>query len=595
MTRQPRAFIPLLVLSLVLSLPVSAHCAEPVDPAFAPGIEKLTSLIKKEMGKHVVKGLAIAVVDHERLVWAEGFGMADEARGLPMQPDTIVNLGSGAKLFTSMGAMALAGQGRLDLDAPASRVLPGLNLAAFAQDAGKVTPRRLMTHHAGLPANYLKGLYTKSNQPQPLTVRMLTDTHMAFSPGTVFSFSNLGTAILGMAVEKTAGESFSPWMDKSVFAPLGMPDTSYQPKDEWTGRMAVSYGARGSMPTPHSNQTPAVSLFTTAQDQARFLEVLLGSDAAALPPGISRKALSGMLDPQNASVALDMDLRVGLGWNLNRPAFGPAGTVAWNFGRLAGFRSLMLADREAGLGVVVLANSSSAETPRDSMIDRVADEAMRMALAAKGMQVKPVTQAACNLISPDQAAGSYATILGVVAVSQDKGKLTIRLEGKNLDLVPCAEGVYDVSFQMMGITLYDVTKNQAGLKFSFEESGGRTYLVLHQWGERELFGVKVDPFPITPAWEARLGKWVLENLGDDLPLVREVTLLQKDGLVLYETKLPSIMDFKLSIPLIALGDDWARVAGPGGFSQSMGDQFHFASGLDGERLLYGGFVFKKKS
>jgi CubicO group peptidase (beta-lactamase class C family) len=555
--------------------------------------ESLSKFYEKEMAKHKVKGLAVAVVDGGKVVWAKGFGLADEARNLPMEPNTVVNLGSGAKLFTSLGAMALAGQGKLGLDAPVSGVLPGLKLVGSG-DPG-VTARRIMTHHAGFPANYLKGMQSKTLNPAPLALEKLTDIHMAFAPGTVFSHSNLGTAMLGMMVEKAAGEPFSPWMDKAVFAPLGMADTSYTVKPQWEGRMSVSYGHTGAYPPLGSNQPQAVSLFTTAMDQARFLEVLFGADPATLPAGVTPKTLSDMMAPHNTDVSLDMDMRVGLGWNLNRPAFGPAGTVAWNFGRSGGFRSLVMAAPGSKTGVVVLANSSSAEEPRNCMLDRAAEETLRQALAVKGVPApKPAAPSSCRFLPLDQVAGQYATIIGVVRVTVENNKPVVRLDGKNLDLDPCAEGVYNVKYQMLGITLYDVTKNQSGLKFSFDEAQGKTLLILHQGGERELFGVKVAPYELTPAWEARLGKWVLDNQGDDLPLVKELSLRLEDGLILYESRLPTIMDFKQSLPVLPLGENSGKLAGMGSFSQAMGDEFFFEKTPDGERLHYAGYLFRKK-
>lgn len=583
-----------LILGVCLAVPALA--ADPSRSSLAPpaALERLPEMIGKELAKHKVKGLAIAVADAGGIVWADGFGMADEARGLPMRPDTVMNLGSGAKLFTALGALALAGQGRLDLDAPATGLLPSLPLASFAAHAPAVTPRRMMTHHAGLPANHFKGLYTRARDPQPLAPEALADMRMAFTPGASFSFSNLGTSILGMLVEKAAGEPFAPWMDKTVFKPMGLADTAYTSRPAWKDRLAVSYGASGPLVTPGSNQIPAVSLYSTAMDQARFVSAVLGAKDRVLPQGVDARAFAGMLAPHNAGSVLDMDLRVGLGWNLNRPAFGPPGTVAWNFGRTAGFRSLVMVHHGAGVGVVVLANSSSSEEPRDSMIDRVADEALRAAMASKGAAPAPAGQSRAGGMPPVEAVpGSYATILGVVKVSQGKGRPVLRLDGKNLDLEPGAEGVYAVKFQMFGLTLYDVTRHQGGLRFSFAQVGGATLLVLHQGGERELFGVRVEPFPASESWQARLGKWTLENQGDDLPMVRELTLRAEDGLMLYETRLPTLMNFKLSIPLQALSESEARLAGPGGFSQAMGDVLRFEEGADGERLHYAGYVFRK--
>ncbi|RTL32059.1 MAG: class A beta-lactamase-related serine hydrolase, partial [Rhodocyclaceae bacterium] len=118
-----------------------------------------TRLIEYEMRQQSIVGLSVAVVDDQRLLWARGFGFADKEKGVPATPDTLYRVGSISKLFTDTAAMQLAEQGRLDIDAPLARALPGFSIRSRFADAPPITLRGLMTHHAGLPRDYLKDFF----------------------------------------------------------------------------------------------------------------------------------------------------------------------------------------------------------------------------------------------------------------------------------------------------------------------------------------------------------------------------------------------------------------------------------------------------
>ena len=85
--------------------------------------EYISWLVRKEMKKNDVTGLSVALVDDQRVVWAEGFGFADLANQRPATPETIYRVGSISKLFTATAAMQLVEQGKLDIDQPLQRYL----------------------------------------------------------------------------------------------------------------------------------------------------------------------------------------------------------------------------------------------------------------------------------------------------------------------------------------------------------------------------------------------------------------------------------------------------------------------------------------
>ena len=93
--------------------------------SFKPYVEKL---IRHEMDANAITGLSIALVDDQRIVWAEGFGYADKENRKPASAETIYRVGSISKLFTATAAMQLAEQHKLDLDRPLQDVLPEFSI-----------------------------------------------------------------------------------------------------------------------------------------------------------------------------------------------------------------------------------------------------------------------------------------------------------------------------------------------------------------------------------------------------------------------------------------------------------------------------------
>ncbi|HWR72054.1 MAG TPA: serine hydrolase domain-containing protein, partial [Nitrospirota bacterium] len=226
-----RMFIACIVCTSLLaacaSAPIKPETTLPGDYEYAK--QYLTWLIKKEMKKFDVTGLSIALVDDQRVVWAEGFGYADKANKVPATPETVYRVGSISKLFTVTAAMQLAEQGRFDIDKPLQTYLPEFSIKSRFPDAGPITPRSIMTHHSGLPSDLIQGMWTKDPEPFTSVASRLTDEYAAYPPNFVFSYSNLAMTLLGHAIEKTSGRDFVSLLDDRVLKPLQMTHSSFAP------------------------------------------------------------------------------------------------------------------------------------------------------------------------------------------------------------------------------------------------------------------------------------------------------------------------------------------------------------------------------
>lgn len=169
--------------------------------------EYINWLINKEMKKQQVMGVSIAIVDNQRVVWAQGFGYSDIKNEVPATPETVYPIGSISKLFTVMATMQLAEQGKVDIDQPLKKYLSQFSIKSRFPESGPITPRSMMTHHSGLPNDMPKGALT-SEPPSTLLYR-LKDEYVAYPTNYVLAYSNVAMALLGMMVEQVNDTEFS--------------------------------------------------------------------------------------------------------------------------------------------------------------------------------------------------------------------------------------------------------------------------------------------------------------------------------------------------------------------------------------------------
>jgi len=122
-----------------------------------------------------ITGLSVALVDDQEMVWSEGFGYADKANGVAATPDTLYMVASISKLFTASAIMQLAEAGKIDIDQPVQTYVPEFSINSRFPEAGPITPRTLMTHHAGLPSDITNGMLAFGDDLEALTISEFQD------------------------------------------------------------------------------------------------------------------------------------------------------------------------------------------------------------------------------------------------------------------------------------------------------------------------------------------------------------------------------------------------------------------------------------
>jgi CubicO group peptidase (beta-lactamase class C family)/D-alanyl-D-alanine dipeptidase len=382
--RRPRRFVVAVLLGgLALAGPRLVPAQAPA-PSVGPRADhgalaaRLEAFVSEQMREKGLPALSLALVDDQEIVWARGFGLADPDRQRPATAETVYRVGSVSKLFTDLGVMRLVEQGRLDLDAPVTRYLPDFRPA---NPFGKpITLRMLMSHRAGLVREPPVGNYFVTDEPSlAATIRSLDQTTLVYAPGAKIKYSNAGVATVGYVLERTQGEAFAPWLERTVLQPLGLRRSSFEPRPDLAPDLAKAYmwtydGRVFEAPKFQLGMAPAGSMYSTVTDLARFVSVLFAGGRGPAGPVVRPETLQAMWTPQFA----EPGARRGFGLGFALGDLDGHGMVGHN-GAIYGFATTLIALPEDKLGVVAVATKDSV----NPIVDRIARAALQLVLAQR--------------------------------------------------------------------------------------------------------------------------------------------------------------------------------------------------------------------
>jgi CubicO group peptidase (beta-lactamase class C family) len=212
---------------------------------------------------------------------------------------------------------------------------PAITDLVTAPELQTVTARMLLMHSSGLP-NW-------ANQA----------LNFSFKPGTRWQYSGEGYVLLQRAVEAIASAPLNEVMERLVFNPIGMTNSSYVWSDRFKESLVVGHARTGLALPPRRFQAPvaAATLYTTAHDYAKFMAAML-NDA---------KLLDGTVE-SSISVDTRLNLLWGLGWGIattQSETTEPNDRFIWQWGNNPGYRAFAIASVTSGDAVVILTNSDN--------------------------------------------------------------------------------------------------------------------------------------------------------------------------------------------------------------------------------------------
>jgi CubicO group peptidase (beta-lactamase class C family) len=314
-----------------------------------------------------VGSMAAAVVVGDSVVWQAAFGLADRDAGTLAAPTTLYRAGSISKSVTAITLLALVERRVVGLDDPVAPHLPELvHLADLSPDSRAITFRDLAAHTAGLarePATDRASRGPVRDWRRKL-IAALPSTPAATPPGT-YEYSNVGYALLGLALERAAGRPYEELVRELVLDPLGMTSSYLVVPRAERRRMAAGYvnPARDRVDprVPRAEhqgrgyRVPNDGLYSTVGDLSRLAMAMTGALGDIPITGTSRAAA---LTDQTAHASL-RGTAYGLGFQLHR--IGDS-VIAGHSGTVAGYTAYLAFDPATRIGVVLLRNYNNGAT-----------------------------------------------------------------------------------------------------------------------------------------------------------------------------------------------------------------------------------------
>jgi CubicO group peptidase (beta-lactamase class C family) len=339
------------------------------------GIEAVDSLVSAEFAKDSIGSITVGVIAGSQLAWTRSVGFADMKTRRLADRNTVYRIGSITKPFTAVMLMQLVEDGRVQLSDPVERYLPEVErIASRPRGASPFTFLQLATMTAGLAREPAEAgpFWTGPVSAWEKKLRdALPHTSYTSFPGTEYSYSNIGYAILGAALARVAHQPYTEWQRSRVFRPLGMERTRFEVDPTIAADLAVGYEVNGDGTLDDQTaareardgrgyKVPNGAIFTTVDDLARFVALELGRG----PDGVLARP---MLDEAfGGLVATDRFLETGYGLGfmaMSRDGYSYLG----HSGSVAGYRAAMYYDRGKNLGVVVFRNVGGGKQDPDRL------------------------------------------------------------------------------------------------------------------------------------------------------------------------------------------------------------------------------------
>jgi D-alanyl-D-alanine-carboxypeptidase/D-alanyl-D-alanine-endopeptidase len=451
--------------------------AQPATGSLIPPDSEIRGILIQRVDEfHQSVGIVVGMIgpDGRKVV---GYGALEKGDPRVLNGDTVFEIGSVTKVFTSLLLSDMAQRGQVALTDPVYKYLPA-SVRMPQRNGRQITLQDLATHTSGLPR--LPANLKPKNLANPYAdysvaklYEFLSSYELPRDIGSQYEYSNLGGGLLGHVLAQRAGMDYEALVRARITVPLDMKSTGIALSPEMKARMAA--GHDGKMNPAANWDLPTLAgaggLRSTANDMLTFLAADLGYNRTPLAP-----AMAAMLDVRSPSGTPGLD--VALAWHIYSTA--SRGTVIWHNGGTGGYRSFIGYDPKTRIGVVVLANAGTAAGVDDIGLHLLNTKAPLLNTSAF-LPAKERKQVAVDPKLFDRYAGRYELAPNFV--------LTITREGERLFAQATGQPKFELFAE--GEKKYFLKVVDAQISFEVDAGGAVNQLVLHQGG-RDVPAKRID-------------------------------------------------------------------------------------------------------
>ncbi len=332
--------------------------------------DDLDAFIETQMARREIAGLSLVIIDDGKIAETRTYGTTTRGGNVRVTPATLFQAGSISKPVTALGALQLVAAGKLSLDEDVNAKLETWQVPDndFTKTE-RVTPRRLLSHTAGLTVHGFPGYAVTERMPSVAEVLdgkgNTPAVRVNLLPGSTWRYSGGGYTVMQQLMIDVTGQSFSAYMQENVLRPLGMTNSTYeQPLPaELAARTATGHYPNRRAVEGRWHVYPemaAAGLWTTPTDLAKYAI------------GVQR-ALAGKSKVLSADMTRQMLTEQKNGYGLGPGVAGSGPTLRFSHGgRDAGFDAFLLAYAESGDGLVIMINANDNSRMMGRIINFVA-------------------------------------------------------------------------------------------------------------------------------------------------------------------------------------------------------------------------------
>ncbi len=419
------------------------------------------------VGSGNTSSASVAIMADGKIVYSEGFGMADREKSIPADPKTLYNIGSISKVYVAVAALLLAEEGKLSLDKPVADYIPEFKMADPRYK--DITVRMLLNHTSGLPGTECVSAYGFKYNPglKQETLATLSRAGLKHKPGAMAVYCNDGFTLAEIVVERTSGMSYRDFLKKRIFNPLGLKQTDVSVGDlkskDGTARF---YDPESGLPlSPEAlSFLGAGGLSSTPEELCYFVDAVVGGKAF-FPAGVVKQ----MKLPQPAASPLKLrnpEISFGLGWDLTGiPLYENKGIqVLGKSGGTGEYHSMVFVVPEKRVAVAVLAAGTTGK------VMDIAFNILDALLFERKQEPKRLQPPEGGKIPDSEAsfAGYYAAGATLLKIEFDFKSNRLTVKNCNID-GDSVKGGYSY--------LDDTYFNDRGERFYFKSSNGNSYIV----------------------------------------------------------------------------------------------------------------------
>ncbi|MYN43481.1 serine hydrolase [Pseudoduganella sp. FT93W] len=448
----------------------------------AARIAKLRSFLEEAMELIGIPGAGFAILDQNQVVYEGGVGVRKLGQRQPVDAHTRFLAASNTKGMSTLLLSTLVDEGRLRWNQPVQQVFPGFQLGS-ADVSAKVEIRHLVCACTGLPRQDFEWIFEYRNATPDTSLKLLSSNSPTSGFGEVFQYNNLMASAAGyigghlVYPELPLGAAYDKAMQKRIFDPLGMQDSTFDMARGQHGNYARPHGLDrhnkvAELPmtlnyavVPHR---PAGGVWTSAHDLIRYVQ--LEANQGKLPDGRQLVSAENLLMRRQPQVSTGNQTFYGMGLSVDS-SMGV--DVVHHGGSLFGYKSDWYLLPDAGIGAVLLTNSEQGRVLLGAFQRRLLElvydgeetamKNLRTRVAAEKAEFSKNYQ---SYILPAQDASRLARRYH----SKELGELKVRHQGKEL--------------------IFDFGEWQSGMASRKNADGTLTYLTLDQ-------GFAPDPFEFT--------------------------------------------------------------------------------------------------